>query len=327
MSRSTRNQPFCWQEKNINRLFRKIFKDNRSLKSKMLLLYATITEIDSDFNGRDIKYYTKTISTYSGLSKDFIPKGIKYLEDLKIIKIIDERKGGKRVGMLISFTTENIDKSIDIGEVLPPKSFTRKPNTSKPSNGKSATLEDSIIKEDSLLEEDSSCIRCASAPSTKKNLENKEPLKPIVSEPLSESKMVNEVMDVFFNNQTILDSKSFYGRKVYRDACKQLINKFGFKETKMLVLQALTVQSEKFAPVISTPLQLRDKIDALKNYLIKETKSKLNTGEINMPIRDDLPEEEKKNREEAHANGRITSMEMNELIKAGISIKGKVVQD
>ena len=137
---------------------------------------------------------------------------------------------------------------------------------------------------------------------------------------------VNEVMNVFFNNQTILDSKGFFGRKAYRDACQQLIDRFGFKETKMMVLQALTVQDQKFAPVINNPLQLRDKIDALKNYLTKEIKEKLSSGCIELPIRDDLPEEEKANRIDAHKNGRITISEMNEMVASGISVKGRSIQ-
>ena len=77
-TRNTRNQPFCWQEKKINRLLRKKFDGSK--KSKMILLYQILTEIESDFNSREINWYTKTISTYSGLSKDFIPKGLEELD-------------------------------------------------------------------------------------------------------------------------------------------------------------------------------------------------------------------------------------------------------
>ena len=91
--RTIRNQPFCWQEKKINRLIRKRFL-NKSERSKMLLLYATLSEIDNDFNSKDIKYYTKTISTYSGLSREFIPTGLKKLEALNILKLVLDRESG-----------------------------------------------------------------------------------------------------------------------------------------------------------------------------------------------------------------------------------------
>jgi hypothetical protein len=88
--------------KNINILLRKKFKENNSLKCKMLLLYLTITEINSDLKGGKIKNYTKIISEYSGLSKEFIPKGVKHLKDLEIITIDEDRDGGKIVEKSIS---------------------------------------------------------------------------------------------------------------------------------------------------------------------------------------------------------------------------------
>lgn len=104
--RSTRNQPFCWQEKKINRLLRVKFVKNEL--SKLLLLYATITEMDSDFNNRNIKHYTKSISTYSGLSKDFIPQGLKKLRELGIIEIVSDKEKGKFKGKRLVFTPEKI---------------------------------------------------------------------------------------------------------------------------------------------------------------------------------------------------------------------------
>lgn len=105
--RSIRNQPFCWQEKKINRKIRKIFSKKRN-KVKMLLLYATLTEMDSDFNGKPIKYYTKTINTYSGLSKDFIPYGIRELEIMGVLEIIEDKDKGRFKGKRIRFTPDNI---------------------------------------------------------------------------------------------------------------------------------------------------------------------------------------------------------------------------
>ena len=79
-------------------------------------LYLTLTEIDNDFNGKEVKYYTKTIHTYSGLSVDFIPKGLKELEQMGIIEIVKNREGGRFKG-----------KNIIFKGVLPPKTVTGLP--------------------------------------------------------------------------------------------------------------------------------------------------------------------------------------------------------
>lgn len=145
MARSTRNQPFCWQEKKILRLFRKLFTGNEL--SKFRNLYGTITEMDSDFNNQDIKYYTKTIATYSGLSEDWIPKGLKKLQDLKIIEIVEDRVNGKFKGKRLIFTPENIEESII-------DTVTVKSTNGKITNGFLESSEDISLLEDSIYQEE-----------------------------------------------------------------------------------------------------------------------------------------------------------------------------
>ncbi|NIP29004.1 MAG: hypothetical protein GTO02_00025, partial [Candidatus Dadabacteria bacterium] len=138
--RSTRKQPFCWQEKNILRLIRKQYK--KSELAKLRNLYLTITEMDSDFNGQDIRFYTKTINTYSGLSKDWIPSGLKILQDMKVIEIKEERIKGKFKGKKLVFTPDNIQE-------IPRKTVTGKPVNGKSILGLFDTSEDSTYLEDS----------------------------------------------------------------------------------------------------------------------------------------------------------------------------------
>ena len=106
--RSTKNQPFCWQEKKILRLLRCRYEGKEH--DKLRNLYLTLTEIYSDFNGKDIKYYTRTIIKYSSLSKDWIPKGLKIFENLKVIQLVEERNKGKFKGKRLIFTPENIEE-------------------------------------------------------------------------------------------------------------------------------------------------------------------------------------------------------------------------
>lgn len=145
--RSTRNQPFCWQEKKILRLLQNNFKKTELVKFKML--YVTITEIDSDFNSKVIKFYTKTIAKYSGLSLEWIPKGLKKLEEFGILKILEEKIGGRFKGKQLIFTPENIQE-------IPLKTVIGKTGNGKTVNGKSVTGK-TDTSEDSNLLEDSHC--------------------------------------------------------------------------------------------------------------------------------------------------------------------------
>lgn len=168
--RSTRNQPFCWQEKKILRLIRKTYQKNNVKMSKMKLLYCTLTEIDNDFNGKQINYYTDTIRSYSGLSKAFISRSLKEFEELGIIKLDIERVNGKITGKTLTFTPENIKE----------QNWSNSENTNirnsiikKPINGKHAALEESINKKNTgnNIHCDSSGLK-AGVPCTSNNKKN-----------------------------------------------------------------------------------------------------------------------------------------------------------
>lgn len=135
--RSTRKQPFCWQEKKINRLIRKIYADDSAKKSKMLLLYQTLTEIDSDFNGKEISFFTKTISTYSWLSVRFIPSALEEFQDLKILKIIEKKEAGKFAWKDLIFTPDEV---IDASEKNKPENKAISTDSRWSTSGESPTV-------------------------------------------------------------------------------------------------------------------------------------------------------------------------------------------
>ena len=51
---------------------------------------------------------TQKIIKYSGLDKDWIPRGLKIFENLKVIQLVEERNKGKFKGKRLIFTPENI---------------------------------------------------------------------------------------------------------------------------------------------------------------------------------------------------------------------------
>lgn len=109
-------------------------------------LYMTLTEIDSDFNGKGIRWYTKTIATYSGLSTEWIPKGLKRLARLGAVQFGGKKdESGKWMSREIEFTPDSINLQ---------STNTGKPVNGKPVNGKSGTLEESSLQEDSPIQEE-----------------------------------------------------------------------------------------------------------------------------------------------------------------------------
>jgi len=149
--RNIKKQPFCWQEKHILRLLQQTFKGTEL--SRYLLLYQTLTHLHSDFNGEPIKYFTKTISTYSGLSPRFIPIGIKKFQEFGIVKLSGLKEDYTFVTKVLKFTPENVPMSSD--------SFPVK----KDNNSKKTT----IVKKAGLIEHSLRKVSVDTLPSSSKD--------------------------------------------------------------------------------------------------------------------------------------------------------------
>lgn len=78
-----------------------------------------------------------------------------------------------------------------------------------------------------------------------------------------QSSQANKIIDVFYKtvNPTIN-----YGNMTNRKAADDLIKKYGLQETIRLTEYAVSVQGKKFAPTITTPYQLKEKMGSLKIY-------------------------------------------------------------
>jgi len=126
----------------------------------MLLLYSTLTEMDSDFNGQDINFYTKTIVTYSWLNKDVVPWFLKELEELNILKIVEKKESWRFAWKDLIFTPDNVIDPDEKKNALSKEdsTITEFSGNGDSSNGnidngntiidEKGTLEDNIIWED-----------------------------------------------------------------------------------------------------------------------------------------------------------------------------------
>jgi len=91
------------------------------------------------------------------------------------------------------------------------------------------------------------------------------------------NKDVQEILDILYVANSTIPEPAFFGRKVFRDAIKQLIEKVGSTNAINAAKLAILVRNKKFAPSATTPLELRDKYHKLEEYLNKE---KDNIGEM-----------------------------------------------
>ena len=72
--------------------------------------------------------------------------------------------------------------------------------------------------------------------------------------------------------------KNMYGNKTQRLACKNLVDTYGFEEVKNCIQNVLPrTNGQIYFPVITTPIQLRDKWISLKSAVAKKRN---NTVEI-----------------------------------------------
>lgn len=85
------------------------------------------------------------------------------------------------------------------------------------------------------------------------------------------SDMVIEIMEIF---KTTINPTLDYGNKTQRSACEYLIETVGIDEVIGAAKFAVLIQNKKYAPVITSPLQLKNKYGELKSYGQKMKESK-----------------------------------------------------
>lgn len=78
---------------------------------------------------------------------------------------------------------------------------------------------------------------------------------------------INEIMNLFYEYNPGLN----HANKTQRQTVEWFLNKYGKKETKNLVKLSISIQGEQFAPVITTPLELKNKLGKLQSYIKRET--------------------------------------------------------
>lgn len=76
------------------------------------------------------------------------------------------------------------------------------------------------------------------------------------------SSQVKEIMGIFYELNPMLDYKKPFNRK----ACEDMIKRFGLDGTKKMAEQIISVQGKQYAPVATTPYQMKEKLAQFKIY-------------------------------------------------------------
>ena len=99
-----------------------------------------------------------------------------------------------------------------------------------------------------------------------KEKKKKEPKTP---EEIEENKKIGALIGIFSDiNATIKnEDKNFYGREVQRNACRYLFKQYGYQGALDLAKKVVELRGQKGAPIITTPLSLKEKLADLQIYL------------------------------------------------------------
>lgn len=77
---------------------------------------------------------------------------------------------------------------------------------------------------------------------------------------------IKQVLDVFYRINPTLN----WGNKTFRDAAADLIKRFGLEETVKMAEFAVSIQGQPYAPVVTTPYELKEKLAKVKIYFDKQ---------------------------------------------------------
>ena len=81
-----RKNPIAWWDKNVMRHLRHKYGQDKKTFLLIRSVYLALCEIESDFNDKPVKFFTKTVGTYAGLSREAAGKYINLLVKEGLIK-------------------------------------------------------------------------------------------------------------------------------------------------------------------------------------------------------------------------------------------------
>ncbi len=100
----------------------------------------------------------------------------------------------------------------------------------------------------------------------KRNKENTKEINPVGEE-------INQIFSIF---EKTINPTINYGNTTQRNAIETLISKIGFDKTAGAAKYAISIQTDRYAPTITTPIQLLNKYGELRGYYAKRNTKQTN---------------------------------------------------
>lgn len=96
----------------------------------------------------------------------------------------------------------------------------------------------------------------------------------------SSGNYVNDLLGIF----TLINPELNFAHKTHRKVLAELVDKYNFESVKGALVYAVEIQlaGDKYAPVITTPIELRKKLGQLSVYARKKGKEKQQVVDINI---------------------------------------------
>lgn len=255
-----------WARQTINsEIF--LYKSDKWFKIWFYIVSRAHFQTNNKFNRGECFLKYDWIKEKTGATKDQIYSCIKWL---KKEKMLTTRKTTR--GMYVK--VQNYDKyqkfnnyKNDTGNDI------QDDNETIQKRYRDDTILNKDKKEKKEIKNDNFASKLAKSETSDKNTSEKNP------EVLSENKQITEIFNIFRKENKAVE----FQNKTQQKAISNLIQECGFKETERWANFALKIQGkDKYAPQITTPHQLWQKLIALKNYkktnkeTYEETTSKYN---------------------------------------------------
>jgi hypothetical protein len=90
-TRIFRENPFAWYDKDVMRYLREKYGKDKKKFLIVRAVYTALTELESDFKSMPIRFFTKTVGTYAGVSREVAGKYLNLLEAEGLIEKNRER--------------------------------------------------------------------------------------------------------------------------------------------------------------------------------------------------------------------------------------------